>query len=843
MFFQSKMFSILLWAFLLTTTSLKLEGQSIIVVRKKSKSINEDSISKVQTEKTLILFKQNGKWGIASPYEVVTMPKYEQITSFNKHNLAKVVQNGKCGYINNKAELVIPTQYDRVTEFYNGIAFAQKGYLSTLIHCKISSKSTKAIALKNVDSISTTFYQGLLWYAQGRKYGLLDTAGNIVASAKFFQYRPFYDDRAAVKIIDWGYINTNGKIVIPTNYAAVTDFSEGKAGVFNGEFWTFIDTRGKQITKQKYDAVKNFQEGYCPVKRKGSWFLIDSTFKRCFNVYFEDIKKVSEGTCAAQSQGKWGIIDVKGRWVLQPTFENIEPFSEGVSVAQKEGWLLIQRQDMSLWRLPAYIEKILPCKNGYLPYKAQGKWGFLNKKGQSIISAEYDTVLYFTEGLACVKKGQYWGCIDINNQVVVPFREAKQMSTICKNVQYILLDTREENLPAFAAIDTLGKILSPFVYSEINVQKDEIFLKRDGYWYNWKNLTLPLSDYKPLPQDTLSNSQVEIIRTENGLKWTFKNYSQDLVFDTYSQAKRWLDSTSKKQNYNTIQKYNAVTYSEGIGIIKVKDKFGCVDSVGNLVVEPKYDEITAFRDGFAVVRINNKWGMINKKGKEIIPCMYEQLGVYSERRVEFRKEGKSGFLNLDGKVVIKPEYERVTPFSEGKSAVLKQGLWGYIDTLGNVVIPFSYTQAKPFKDSLAAVQKDFRQYGYINSKNEVVIDFKFDEAESFFGGIAFVNVDNNWLEINRKGEIQRQSSLSINTSITPPIEPIKIGAKWAFIDTQKRLAYPPQFDLVRPYWGDLIELVRIPETAIKTRLFGIINKRTGQIILKPDCEDIKLVHF
>ncbi|MCS7077471.1 MAG: WG repeat-containing protein [Bacteroidia bacterium] len=826
-------------------TSLQMSGQSIIVVRKKVKSINQDSICKAQTEKTLILFKQNNKWGTANGYEIIATPRYEYISVFNKHNLARVSQNGKYGCINAKGELIIPTQYDKITEFQQGVAFVQKGYSSPLIQYNKQTRKTKPIPLKNIDSTATTFYQGLLWYTQGRKYGLLDTNGNIISSAKFLQIRPFYEERAAVKLNQWGYVNLNGKIVIPCNYEEVTDFSEQKAAVFDGQYWTFIDTRGRFLTKQKYEDVKNFQEGYCPVKRKGIWFLIDSTFKRCFKHYFDNLKTVSEGALPAKIQDKWGIIDLKGRWLLQPNFENIEPFSEGVSVAQKQGFLLIQRQDMSIWRLPTYIEKVLPCKNGYIPYKSQGKWGFLNKQGQIIISAQYDTVLYFTEGLACVKQNQQWGCINASHQVVIPFREVKQMSSFYKNTQYILLDTREENLPAFAAIDTLGNILSPFDYTDVSFQNNQILVKKEGYWYKWKDQTVPIAYSVPQKRDTIYTVSTEITRTENGLKWTIKNNTQDLIFDTYTQAKEWLELSSKRQKSNITSKYNtnAITYSEGIGIIKVKDKLGCIDSVGNLIVEPKYDEINPFRNGFATVRIGNKWGMINKNGKEVILCTYEQLGVHSERRVEFKKNEKSGFLDLEGRVVIKPEYERVTPFSEGKAAVFKQGLWGYIDTLGNVVIPFAYTQAKPFKDSLAAVQKDFRKYGYINHKNQIVIDFQFDDAESFFGGIAFVNIDNTWVEINRSGEVQRQNSFSTNTNLVPPIEPVKMGAKWSFIDKQKRLVYPPQFDLVRHYWGDLMEIIRTPENTTKPRLYGIINKRTGQIILKPDCEDIKLIHF
>ncbi len=834
-----------LWVICLFSFLPCLHAQSVIVIRKKIKEINQDSIQKKLTEKTLILYKQNGKWGFANGNDVLSSPRYDYVSDMNVHGLFKVSQNGKYGYINVKGEVIIPIQYDQISDFYQGIASAQKGYLNTLLCYNKHTQKIKQINIKNIDSIGTAFYQNLLWYAQGRKYGLLDTAGNIITPAKFFQIRPFCQDRAAAKLNLWGFINTNGKIVIPPNYEEVTDFSEGKAGVFNGLYWTFIDTRGRQLGKKKYEAVKNFYEGHCPVKRKDVWFLIDTSYKRTFKHYFEDIKNVSQNLAPARLMNKWGLIDLKGRWVLQANFEDIEPFSEGIAIAKKDGYVLIQREDLSLWRLSPEIQKVLSCKNGYLPYKIYNKWGFLNKRGEVIIPAQYDTVHYFSNGLACVKQNAKWGCINVNNQIIIPFRDTKQVSSFYEDIQYILLDTKEENLPAFTLIDTLGKTILPFSYSDVSFQKNEIYLKKEGYWYKWQNgEQIRQIQFSKKDSTLYFNFKYDIIRIENGLKWAIKNHGEEVLFDTYSQAKLWLDSIERKQSSNTVKAYNMITYQEGIGIIKVKNKLGCIDSAGNLIVEPKYDEITAFKDGFATVRIGNAWGMINKKGREIILCAHEYLGTPSERRIEFKKNDKIGFLNLDGKIVIKPEYDRVTAFSEGKAAVLKQGLWGYIDTLGNVIVPFSYTNAKPFKDSLAPVQKDFRKYGYINAKNQTVIDFKFDDAESFFEGVAFVNVDNNWVEINKKGEVQKQNSFLVNNNIIPPVEPVKIGAKWAFIDTQKRLVYPPQFDLVRPYWGDLIELIRVPpESTNRIRLYGILNKRTGQIILKPDCEDIKLIHF
>jgi len=50
-----------------------------------------------------------------------------------------------------------------------------------------------------------------------------------------------------------------------------------------------------------------------------------------------------------------------------------------------------------------------------------GKWGFINQKGEQIIPFLYDDASYFTEGLALVKKDDKYGYINEKNEIVIPF--------------------------------------------------------------------------------------------------------------------------------------------------------------------------------------------------------------------------------------------------------------------------------------------------------------------------------------------------------------------------------------------------------------------------------------
>ena len=85
--------------------------------------------------------------------------------------------------------------------------------------------------------------------------GMLSCDGKIMAFSSEYQYRKinnFSEGYAAVQNIDgyWGYINKDGKEIIPCQYVQADDFSDGLAGVLDEEgIIYYIDQKGnKKIT-------------------------------------------------------------------------------------------------------------------------------------------------------------------------------------------------------------------------------------------------------------------------------------------------------------------------------------------------------------------------------------------------------------------------------------------------------------------------------------------------------------------------------------------------------------------------------------------------------------------
>ncbi len=246
-----------------------------------------------------------------------------------------------------------------------------------------------------------------------------------------------------------------------------------------------------------------------------------------------------------------------------------------------------------------------------------------------------------------------------------------------------------------------------------------------------------------------------------------------------------------------LQYKQAGSYSEGLAPIFVEiDSFsvGCtfIDTTGNQVFPPYFENLMPFNEGYALARRYERWGIIDHNGHEVLPYMYEQIttngdghffagdewgmamfdytmkpltkfiytwtGGMDEGRVMVERGGKQGFLDRKGNEVIKCIYDEVSPFRKGRAMVRLGDKYGIIDTAGNIVLPIEYENKTPhgrkyvFLDSLALVEKDGK-LGYVDLDGKLVVPMYFTEAFHFTEGLAAAKYNGQWGYINLKGDI------------------------------------------------------------------------------------------
>lgn len=131
------------------------------------------------------------------------------------------------------------------------------------------------------------------------------------------------------------------------------------------------------------------------------------------------------------SSGKYkGIVDGNGNSVFPNIYQSVMPFmNDIIKIEGKGNKFGLKRLSGEIILEPKY-DRIDPLGELVFAVTLDGKLGFMNLKGETVIPFDYeasDEDVAFYNGLACVKKlmddeSYKFGYIDHNNVTVIPFQ-------------------------------------------------------------------------------------------------------------------------------------------------------------------------------------------------------------------------------------------------------------------------------------------------------------------------------------------------------------------------------------------------------------------------------------
>lgn len=153
-----------------------------------------------------------------------------------------------------------------------------------------------------------------------------------------------------------------------------------------------------------------------------------------------------------------------------------------------------------------------------------------------------------------------------------------------------------------------------------------------------------------------------------------------------------------------------------------KGKWGFRGLNNEIIIEAAYDAVAPFSGGFSVAVTGGKHCLLNTVGKLVLEPGYdeitprEDLGGYA-----FKKEGKWGFFSLSGEMTG-PRFGEIGKLAEGLIPVSENGKWGFVNSRFETVIPFGYTSARGFRNGVALVSDENGNRFMIDRANHTVSD-------------------------------------------------------------------------------------------------------------------------
>ena len=272
----------------------------------------------------------------------------------------------------------------------------------------------------------------------------------------------------------------------------------------------------------------------------------------------------SEGLAAVMIKNKWGFIDRQGNTAIEPQFSQAYGFSEGLAAV---------------------------C--------VDNKFGFIDKTGQMVIESQYDFALAFTEGVAFVEIGDRSHIIDKKGTLLASLDENVSDIEVFSCGLAAVECALGENSWKYGFVDHSGKMVIEPVFDLALAFEDGValvvteegksgFIDTDGHY-----IIEPQFD-----EAEFFCEGVAPVKKEDRWRFIDRNGTDVAILD---------------DRFEYVYQLN-----EERATVKIGDKFGAIDKMGNVIIDAHFDRLNPFSEGLAYARVGDTHGWINPFGSFVI---------------------------------------------------------------------------------------------------------------------------------------------------------------------------------------------------------------------------------
>jgi hypothetical protein len=429
---------------------------------------DEPSIRWVQRDKLWGLARTDGSW--------LVEPKFEQAGALTD-GLARVVINGKIGFIDRTGNFAVEPVFDKAWEFRPGVgrtSAERDGIVGAIDKAGswVFQTNYQRVDLAlhwKTDSKSGTVFG---WnFKKNDRWGLLNLDGRVVLDADFDQTIHYCADSGrldAYKNKEWFYFKADGRPLQPTDGRLVNAPCGGVLYTLKiGDKFGLVDADSRPLTPVHFDAVIPVGPDVRNVKIDGKWGRIGPGGHWLLEPRFD---YVSGGTdiFVASIDGKRGFMRSDGSWLIEPQFDaaawrrNSE--TAFVTVSGTTGVLRLADQSWVVRPRPGVMCDI----NNAIVLQTGGTRAILSRNGETWVDIGAERVgVNLDFGLLTFLKNGKWGLVDTGGQVMVEpqFDEPVYFSPSLRGVAWAkrdgrscAIDRRGQPVPNIACADTSPKL-------------------------------------------------------------------------------------------------------------------------------------------------------------------------------------------------------------------------------------------------------------------------------------------------------------------------------------------------------------------------------------------------
>lgn len=550
---------------------------------------------------------------------------------------------------------ILPPEYDNIDIYYNtpscGLPYNAIAHTTTFTS---NGKHSDFMAIDLVTGKRTqdydglSYYEGYTFFQDGKKFGIMDSALNVIVEDKpfFFYYQSpaISGHYTGVKLSDQVLFISDPK---PVKRKSVNSYPspgrESKSGLY--------DLKSGRSTDIIYDRIEIKRTGtevyYWAVQYRTIGPDILTVFNRDLEVVRQiEMHRIEELFSRRYNEYILGesihlIIDKDDKiGMLTPSGKDLIPFEYD------------SRRVLDSWNRDT--TRLMLAKGD--------RRGVFDMYGKMLIPPIYDSVAHYDDGLGMgILNGKYDGYI---------FGEKKLEG--------------QEKLFVSGALDFHHSIKywnygeHRMRFSFYLIRTDTLFIYEDDQFVKMDEKRLRFTNPLQKVHNYLINKRGRVIMGGE--------YTLQLMGDV-ALAYNMHETNLLDEEGNTLLHLDGFYYFDKFGDyyrVRYDKKFGIINSKTlKWVFEPQYEAIEFAHNGymkgqdfFQVSESKYSWKILDQNGKQALPFTMEYPVRFHNRDITaFRSGGKLGLMNRDMEVLLEPIYVRMY-YHHGIIWFMENGLWG-----------------------------------------------------------------------------------------------------------------------------------------------------------------------
>ncbi|GAU77391.1 WG repeat-containing protein [Fusibacter sp. 3D3] len=549
------------------------------------------------------------------------------------------------GYLDYEGHIVIPAQFEEAEAFNSGIA-----------------RVTTAEGVAYIDSLGKTVFT------------LKALATELDVNIEDFYIYEFSNGLAMVDNYESiGYINTTGKMVIPFGtYYDGNVFGNPLALVYNDDYdHFFIKADGSKAfeTKADYDYYA-FSSGRAVVYDSASsqYGYVDELGKLVVPFTLDDAFDYIGDIAIFEEDGRYGVLNKKGTVIIKPTFKSAQISDDGYLIGDDGFFTMILSDQMK--PIGKFLSDLNPDFYENLYVEDEGiHYVFKDFSGNALTTCtEY---AYLGDHIFSVDGGKI---IDTHDVKANP----TQANAFNVNVDY-----------DFKFVDNTGKVVLDLSdYDSVEpFSEGRAVVEKDGkYGYIDKTGTVVISiQYESAGNFSAGKASVyhndnsytldlngNIISDEDD----YGNGNSNPAFYTISkEGDGYVGIASTETDQIVLQpKYSSIEdMGNDVFLLESDGLYGYYDAQKNRLVDPAYEDMAIFPTDNVIIAESKAhlYGMTDLSGNVLVESKYEYISALDNGLYEISDENQlSGVVDHKGNVIVDAAYDYVEAYVTDQVLVL-----------------------------------------------------------------------------------------------------------------------------------------------------------------------------